>query len=102
MTLPRSVKRHVTYRAPKKAKRPVQVFAGAPVGSLPNSRAPTLEERVLRIEQVLGLAPKAADPDCQLCHGTGEVNWGQPGRAGGKVGKCLCRMTPDERRSFGR
>ena len=91
---PRVVTKHVTYREPKGKKEPV--------GSPPEPRALSLEDRVLRLERALGFAPTAAPPDCPLCHGTGEVNWGQPDHIRGKVGKCLCRMTPDERRRFGR
>lgn len=45
-------------------------------------------------EQVGG--PSNADT-CPLCKGTKVVNWGQPGRIGGKEGPCIC--TPAGRRN---
>lgn len=33
---------------------------------------------------------------CTICKGTKVVNWGQPERAGGKEGPCIC--TPEGRR----
>lgn len=44
-------------------------------------------------------AAKADGPTeepCPLCKGTKRVNWGQPGRMGGKEGPCIC--TPQGRR----
>lgn len=60
------------------------------------SKALTLEQRVERLEQLLGLGKPSKT--CTLCKGTGTVNWGTLESLGGKPGPCLCTQPVFEKR----